>query len=392
MPGYTLAMRLPDYQGGSIVNLMASIQAGLGGGNHAYPPLKLLPADRVREHRQVLLLVIDGLGFNYLRAHPEAEYLNRYLLGAVTSVFPPTTASAIPTFLTGDAPQQHGLTGWHMYFRELGAVLAVLPGLARYGGLGLRAAGVDVGRLLGPRPFSDRISVEAITVSPAFIADSDFNRAYLGSASSIAYRDLDDLLQRCADLLHRPDARYVYAYWPELDSLGHRFGIGSQTVHAHLHELDQAFGQLLDAIRGTDTLVILCADHGQIDVTQSHRIDLGDHPLLEDCLVLPLCGEPRAAYCYLRPGRAHAFEHYVQSELSERAVSLPSSTVIESGWFGLGEPHPQLANRVGDRVLLPKEGYAVKDWLAQEKRFEMIGMHGGLSQDELLVPLIVAAC
>ncbi len=385
-------MVLPDYQGGSIVNLMASIQAGLGGVSHDYPPLRLLAPERVQEHRQVLLLVIDGLGFNYLRAHPEAVCLNQNLLAGITSVFPPTTASAIPTFLTGDAPQQHGLTGWHMYFRELGSVLAVLPGIARYGGQGLSAAGVDVGHLLGSRPFSERIGVEAITVSPAFIADSDFNRAYLGSASSVAYRDLGDLLQRCADLLHRPGARYIYAYWPELDSLGHRFGIGSQPVLAHLRELDQAFEKLLDAIRGTDTLVIVCADHGQVDTTQSHRIELGDHPLLEDCLVLPLCGEPRAAYCYLRPGREQAFEQYLQSEFAEYADGLLSTTIVESNWFGLGRPHPQLANRIGDRVLLMKEGYAVKDWLPQEKRFEMIGMHGGLSQDELLVPLIVATC
>ena len=103
-------MQLPDYQGRSIVNLMASLEAGLDGYEHHYPPLNLLPPERVRGHRQVLLFVIDGLGFNYLRAHPEATCLNEHLLGGITSVFPPTTASAIPTFLTGEAPQQHGLT------------------------------------------------------------------------------------------------------------------------------------------------------------------------------------------------------------------------------------------------------------------------------------------
>lgn len=32
----------------------------------------------------------------------------------------------------------------------------------------------------------------------------------------------------------------------------------------------------------------------------------------------------------------------------------------------------------------------LKDWLPQERRFEMVGIHSGLNADELWVPLIVA--
>ena len=383
-------MQLPDYQGGSIVNLMASLQSGLGGLAHDYAPLSLLPPERVRAHRQVLLLVIDGLGMNYLRAHPQAECLNRHLAGAVTSVFPPTTAAAITTYLTGDAPQQHGLTGWFMYFRELGSVQAVLPGRPRYGGVGLGEAGIDTARLLGPRPFADRIGVPAFSVSPAVIAESDFNRAHLGASQLVAYRDLEDMLRRCGELLRPPGRRYLYAYWSELDGLGHRHGIWSETARAHLFELDRAFGRLLEALRGSDTLVIVCADHGQVDVAPHRRISLDDHPTLTDCLVLPLCGEPRAAYCYLRPGREDEFDDYVRCELTAVADCLPSSSLIDSGWFGRGEPHPRLAERIGDRVLVMKDGYLLKDWLPQERHHEMVGIHGGLSDDELWVPLIVA--
>lgn len=383
-------MQLPDYQGRSIVNLMASLQVGLNGGDHDYVPLTLLPAERVRGHRQVLLWVIDGLGLNYLRAHPQAACLNDHLAGGITSVFPPTTATAVTTFLTGDAPQQHGLTGWHMYFRELGSVLAVLPGRARYGGAGLAEAGVDVHRLLGPRPFADRVPIPAYTISPAFIAESDFNCAHLGGAQLVAYRDLQDMLHRCDELLHTPGPKYLYAYWAELDSLGHRCGIWSEAARTHLLELDRAFAGLLEAIRGTDTLVIVCADHGQIDPVPGHRIDLDEHPTLRDCLVLPLCGEPRAAYCYLRPGCEEEFDRYAGQALAGIADCLPSSELIASGWFGQGAPHPRLRERIGDRVLILQDDYVLKDWLPQEKRYQIIGVHGGLSQDELWVPLIMA--
>jgi hypothetical protein len=115
------AFTLPDYGGGSLVNLMSSISTALGGGS-PYPPLAALPPASLAGARHLVLLVVDGLGHDFLSGRDGA--LRRHLRGPLTSVFPSTTASAIPTFLTGLAPQQHGLTGWNMYFREIGAVVA----------------------------------------------------------------------------------------------------------------------------------------------------------------------------------------------------------------------------------------------------------------------------
>jgi hypothetical protein len=39
-----------------------------------------------------------------------------------------------------------------------------------------------------------------------------------------------------------------------------------------------------------------------------------------------------------------------------------------------------------------QERAMLRDWLAQEKPFQMIGVHGGLSREELWVPLITAVC
>ncbi|MES9831301.1 MAG: alkaline phosphatase family protein [Candidatus Thiodiazotropha sp. DIVDIV] len=385
-------MRLPDYHGGSIVNLMASIQQGLGGRSHPYVQHRLLPSDQVSQYRQVLLWVIDGLGLNYLQAHAQAVNLNANLLGGMTSVYPPTTASAITTFLTGEAPQQHGLTGWHVYFRELGAVLAILPGKPRYGGVSLGQAGVDLNRLLNNSPFSDRVPGETAMFVPSIIAGSDFNRCHLGNSRMVIHKDLSELQGNIVQLLREGAHQYLFAYWPELDTIGHREGIWSESARGHLLELDQCFGEILQKCRDTQTLIIVCADHGQIDSQPENRLTLDDHPLLAETLSIPLCGEPRSAYCYLRPDMTDTFDQYVLKNLSNEMKLYSSRDLIEQGWYGLGEPHPQLNNRIGDRVLLMNEGYTLNDWLAQEKPYQLIGVHGGLSDDELLVPLIVAKC
>ncbi|MCG8125600.1 MAG: hypothetical protein N0E55_16815, partial [Candidatus Thiodiazotropha taylori] len=75
--------------------------------------------------------------------------------------------------------------------------------------------------------------------------------------------------------------------------------------------------------------------------------------------------------------------------LAEQADNYRSDELIEEGWFGIGETNPQLKRRIGDRLLLMREDYTLNDWLAQERRYQLVGVHGGLSEDELLVPLIV---
>jgi len=380
----------PDYQGGGIANLMSSLLCALGGEPGPCPPLDASPAG-LDAAASVVLLVLDGLGDGQLAQLPAASWLRTHRQARLTSVFPSTTATAVTTFLTGDAPQQHGLTGWHMYFRELGSVLAVLPGRPRFGGGPLGQAGVPVGEFLGQRVLFDRLGVPSHVVSPERIANSDFNRAHLGRARLHAYRSLADMLAILVALVRGSRARqYVYAYWPELDSIGHAAGAGSAAAHAHLRELDTALAQLHEAIQGTDTLLLITADHGQLDTGAADRIVLDEHPALADCLALPLCGEPRLAYCYLRPGREAAFERYVRKALAGIADLRPSAELLAEGWFGPGVPHPRLAERIGDYALIMQDRYVIKDWLPFEQRYVQIGVHGGLSAAEMYVPLIVA--
>ena len=120
---------LPDYKGGSIVNLMSSIAKAFGT-KIQYPTLKILPPKKLKNKKNVVLLVIDGLGFEYLKK--KKSILNDYLVGSMTSVFLSTTASAITTFLTGVSTQQHAFTGWYMHLKEIGVVSKSLPFLPRY--------------------------------------------------------------------------------------------------------------------------------------------------------------------------------------------------------------------------------------------------------------------
>ncbi|MGK3962767.1 alkaline phosphatase family protein [Sorangium sp. So ce118] len=379
-------MTLPDYHGGSIVNLMASIAHAFGAGSGPYPPLRSLPPARLTS-RNVVLLVIDGLGHSSLMERCGSGVLARHTLGRITSVFPTTTASAITTFLTGTAPQQHGVTGWFTYFRELGEVLTVLPYHARQGGAPPK---IPADALFDVPPVFDRLDALSHIVTPAHIAHSAFNTAHQGKAQMHGYEELDHMLDTIARIVRQPGARsYTYAYWPKYDKLAHEHGVASREAVAHIAELDAAIAGLLARISGTGTTVIVTADHGFIDMQADRAIQLDAHPELARTLSLPLCGERRAAYCYVDASRRARFVEYVTAHLGEVADLKISADLVREGYFGLGPPHARLHERIGDYTLLMKEAALMIDWLPGEQRYSHIGVHGGLCDQEMYVPLIV---
>lgn len=381
-------MIAPDYSGGSIANLMASVAVALGADAKGYPTAQPLVDSRLADATNILLLVIDGLGFNYLATRGRESYLARNMLGRLTSVCPSTTASAIPTFMLGVPPQQHGFTGWFTYFRELGDVLAVLPFRSRHGGESLGSLGMSPQDLCGCEPIFSRVKAQSSVVMPDWIAGSDFNMAFHDDARVLPYRGIQDFFAKSAQALKQEGRNYVYAYWPEFDALAHEYGVASIEVFEHLEQLDVMLQAFMQEIAGTDTAVLVTSDHGFIDSRPEHTIMVSDHPELVDSLVLPLCGEPRFAYAYLRNGYERQFKDYLASELSHCVELHSSRALLEQGWFGLGEPHPHLKDRIGDYVLVMKGDYKIKDRIMGDHSHLHLGVHGGVSAQEVYVPLI----
>jgi hypothetical protein len=101
-----------------------------------------------------------------------------------------------------------------------------------------------------------------------------------------------------------------------------------------LTDLDSLFGALLRRLRGSNTWLLATADHGFIDSPTRRVIDLADHAQLAARLLRPLCGERRAAYCYVAPDNRPAFEAYVRRHLARATHLYASERLIAAGWFG----------------------------------------------------------
>jgi hypothetical protein len=86
------------------------------------------------------------------------------------------------------------------------------------------------------------------------------------------------------------------------------------------------------------------------------------------------------------------FERYCQDLLGERFQLHRSRALLDAGLFGLGEPNPRLAERIGDYTLIARGNHVIREHLPFETPFRQIGVHGGLSAAELMVPLCRMHC
>jgi len=371
----------PDYTGGSLVNLMASITASRGG-KALHAPLRNFDPT---EARNVVLLIIDGLGDRLLARRAAGGELARRRRGSLTSVFPSTTASAITTSYTGRTPLEHGLTGWFTYFSEAGCVAAALPFRSRGDNLPLEKR-LSVDKAFTAASIFESLPVRSIVVTHRDIIDSRYNVRHCRGAERRPYTTVDELVAGVEAAVKSSDERkLVYAYWPDYDATSHVHGCEGAEAMSKVAEIDAAFGSLLSRLSGTDSLVIATADHGFLDCPPEDCLELP--AALASQLRFPLCGERRVAFCHARSEKE--FVSTAKEWLGGRADVRPSRDLVAEGWFGGGAPHPLIAERVGDVAILMKDGYTIKDWLPGEPRHLHIGNHGGTSEDEMTIPLIM---
>ena len=386
-------MPKPNYQEGSIVNLMSSICHACDAAISPYNPHPDISVVELNEAKNIIVLLIDGLGLDYLKRYGAESHLANYLKTSMTSVFPTTTSSAVTTFATAMAPMQHAVTGWFMHFKELGCVTAVLPFMPRASMQVFDERRIRISEILPLNPVYVHLNRLSYVVNHNRIINSHYSLLTTAGAERIEYYGLSDFFAQIINLAKMNDAKkYIHAYWADFDALCHVHGVDSDIAHEHFKDLDGEFAELLRFLHGTDSIVVVTADHGLIDCDAQHIVHLDNHPQLVEMLTLPLCGEPRVAYCYVKPGKTAAFETYVQNNLAAYCDLYRSEDLVEANYFGLGEPNAKLSDRIGDYTLIMKSNHVIKDCLKGEKPFNQIGVHGGLHEQELMVPLIIAKC
>jgi len=373
----------PLYGEKSIVDVAEDVRRIFIGGEPRL--LKLASASRV------VVLVIDSLGLNLLaRGYLRSLAGEADSVSWVTSVAPSTTASALASLFTGEPPARHGVLGYRMFVKELGAVIRTLSFSPAVGGVneGLREAGVEVRLNRAPTIFESLTPMGVKCYCFTSHADSTYTAQVARGARLVEARGLSELLHLSLTAIRRGTRTLVYAYWAALDRASHEYGPFSRPVRYLLAGLERTLLEFLRDLRRVrgSTLIVL-ADHGQVSVRGGERINLYEVPGLLDALLIPPFGEAR--FTYLKAADPEALEARCHEALERHAQLLK----LEEYAPLLGAEREDEIDRLGkvaSHVLVARgRAMLIYPYRGEELSSELKGHHGGLTGHEMLVPLLI---
>jgi hypothetical protein len=258
----------------------------------------------------------------------------------------------------------------------------------------LYSAGFDPEKFLPVQTIGPRLRNAGIDVH-AFLhyslIGSGLSRMHYPGVDAHSFAHPSDLWIAVRDLANQTPKhkRLIWVYYGGIDGLSHRHGPDSEQAEAEFHDFTETmvseFFEKIDAAVGSDTLMILLADHGQLTTRKDPHFELVNHEGLTRCLHMSPTGENRLAYLYVKPGQGAAVEEYLEKTWPGAFTVFSSSRLLDAGLFGPGTPAPTARDRLGDLTVITHQD-AYLWWAAKEN--PLIGRHGGLSAEEMLVPLM----
>lgn len=359
---------LPDYGG---ANIRGIVPALLGPSPWSTSLPTWMP-EVVREADQVVLFVLDGLGWDQLQDRRDvAPTLSSLAGGRITTVAPTTTATALSSIATGLTPGEHGLIGYRILLG--GEVMNVLRWAVD--GENRRRSNVpsDIQRF--PAFLGESVPI----VSPAELGDSAFSEAHLRGGRPVGYRAPSSM---CIDVAEQLAAgeRFVYAYYAGVDKIAHERGFGPY-YDAELRAADRLVADMLDVLPAGAALLVT-ADHGQV-VVGGNIVTPTDQLLSH---VSMQSGEGRFRWLHAERGATNDLLGAATDEFGDTGWVLSREQLIEEGWFGPAVS-PQVAGRLGDVAVLARDDVSYFD-PEDSGPFELVCRHGSMTSAEVYVPLL----
>lgn len=331
------------------------------------------------EAPRCVVFLVDGMGLELLRDNAEAAPF----LSSLTNVddvvcgVPSTTVTSLTSLGTGMRAGEHGMVGYTCRVPETGR----------------RLNSLKWDQPLDPLQWQPHPTVlqkmQAAGVSASSVNDARFEGTGLTVCSQrgVPFHGINSVYERLdvvVDVIESSPRSVTYAYESRLDHTGHSLGCNSEEWRTMLTTIDTELMELRDELP-RDTLLIVTADHGMLDLPMEDRFDVDLEPRLLDDVNL-LAGEARFRHLYTRPGAEAEVAARWQEALGERAVVRTQDGIED--WFGPIDP--AVRGRIGDVVVASLGDFGVFSSREFAIELKMTGFHGSITDAELKIPVLVA--
>lgn len=355
------------------------------------------------QYEKVILLFLDAFGWRFVEQYAQHPFLQRLAqpgrLHKLTSQFPSTTAAHVTCIHSGLPVAQSGLVEWHYYEPQVDALIT--PLMFSFTGdkerETLSASRVDPRQLYPTRTLYQQLGVPSVILQSREYTPSTYSNQLFQGAEVLGYKSLAEALATLTQLLNaRPGPGYYFLYFDKVDSVCHDHGPNSLQVEAEilatLDTLERWASRHLPR-----ALLLLTADHGQAEVDPRTTHYLNQLPVWRKIVphlkrnragnLLVPAGAPRDMFLYVQDEAIDEVQAELSGALDGVAVVAKTRDLVTDGWFGPAEPSAAFWGRMGQLIILPFLGESV--WLYEPDRFEMhfYGHHGGLTPQEMEIPL-----
>lgn len=373
-------MVFPDYDR-SILSTTASVLRHFGV-ESVYPSLPELDRRLAQNPRHVALILTDGAGVIPMeKSLPADSWMRSHVRAAVTSICPSTTTAACTSYFNGMSALEHGWLGWFLYFKEYASDAATF----------FRSTYYTNKAIDGPQPAVALMPFETVfdrirRASPEVVCRTQYafdTYCAHGAHQNLRIGSFRELCDNQRRISAGKERTFTLSYWGQPDTAMHKSGVGSPDAVEQFTAIDRELRRLSGQL--TDTLLIVTADHGLIN---SSPIDITRMSDLTECLVMPPMIESRCAAFYVKSHRKEQFERVFRERLGDWFLLIPRDEVYRKGLFGRGQAHPKFDDFIGDYVACATSDRHIEYPIPGVHADRLVGLHAGLTEDEMLVPVI----
>lgn len=391
----------------SIPSLIASLLT-----NGAVP--SLMPLDVLGEGDpqayKIVLFFIDAFGWRfYERFKDESSLLQEFrrkgTINKITSQFPSTTAAHVTTIHTGLPVAESGVLEWQYYEPAVDSLVVPLRftyARAAEHGETLRLDGVEP-QLIIPQPsiyhYLSSMGVGARVYQNSKYALSTYSSTIASGADICPFSSLEEGLESLSThMLMDEGPGYYFFYTDVFDAAAHVYGPESLQAESVLTGvLDGVYDLFLKQVAGKlpQSYCFITADHGQTEInpkTTYYVNELAPEilPVLERTDTGEFkgpSGSPRDMFLHVQDDEISWVGALLQDKLQGIAQVVPTQELVAQGFFGAA--NGLISEKLGNLAVLPHEGCSA--WWFEEGRFynSFYGHHGGLTPDEMEIPLLV---
>lgn len=374
----------PDYRN-NIIGISNSL-IGFYGAKTSHQSLPLLDSALSLKYKNIVFMIYDGMGISMMKDNlPEDSYLIKNTVTEISSVFPPTTVAACTSYYSGQSPFEHGWLGWALYFNEYDKQIEVFTDREYFsrepaGDTDIANAKMHFESIYTKIHRSTDGKTKTYSLYPEYIARPSSPETVIG------YSTFEDMLAKTTELCKKRGNKFILAYHPQPDSISHKTGCQSPETKSTLIEMNLLTENFCKDLK--DTLVIISADHGHIDVNKD--IFLNELPELDACLLRPPSIEPRAASIFVKPGMDDVFAKLFDKYLGDDFLLFSKQRVLDMALFGPGIGHLRINGFVGDFIAAATGNSLLRYQLpGGQEPVKFKSHHAGLTEDEMFVPLII---